>query len=112
MCLSAPVSAAIPKSKSDDDEYLFLVTITGSSTSEAENNSHFRVSEQVLLNDTYRTEALIDSGSTDKRFISSKLAKLLNVKVMPTNDVIGMASVSLSAKSDGHLIHKKTRESN
>ena len=102
MCRSAPVSTAIPKSRSDDDEYLFLATTTGSSTSAAGNNPPFRVSEQVLLNDTYKAEALIDSGSTDKSFISSKLAKLLNVKVIPTNDVIGMASASLSAKSDGH----------
>ena len=72
----------------------------------------FRVSEQVLVNDTYRAEALIDSGSTDKSFISSKLAKLLNVKIIPTNDVIRMASASLSAKSDGHCyVSQKVQES-
>ena len=65
-------------------------------------NSPFRVCAEVLINDTYKAEALIDSGSTDRSFINNKLVKLLNLKVIPTNDIIGMASASLSAKSLGY----------
>ena len=41
-CCSTPASFAIPKSKSDN-EYLFLATATGGSTSEDGNNSPFLV---------------------------------------------------------------------
>lgn len=51
---------------------------------------------KVLVNGTYTDQALIDSGSTDETFISKKLAKLLNLKIIRLSEVIGMASTSLS----------------
>ncbi|XP_012557173.3 uncharacterized protein LOC105844754 [Hydra vulgaris] len=90
--LSSNVSAAIPKI---DDDY-FCATISASA------NSLFRVCHNIIINDRYKAEALIDSGSTNKSFISNKLVTLLHLNIIYEQIVIGMASAALSAKSDGY----------
>ena len=75
MCHSAHTSAAMFAPS--------LATIIA-----ANSHSPFRVSKQVLINDTYRAEALIDSGSTNKSFISQKLAELLKLKIIRDSSVI------------------------
>ncbi|XP_012562704.1 uncharacterized protein LOC101238699 [Hydra vulgaris] len=92
LCRSSNVSAAIPKI---DDDY-FCATISASA------NSLFRVCHNIIINDRYKAEALIDSGSTNKSFISNKLVTLLHLNIIYEQSVIGMASVALSAKSDGY----------
>nr|XP_004211666.2 uncharacterized protein LOC101241209 [Hydra vulgaris] len=92
LCRSSNVSAAIPKI---DDDY-FCATISASA------NSLFRVCHNIIINDRYKAEALIDSGSTNKSFISNKLVTLLHLNIIYEQSVIGMASAALSAKSDGY----------
>ena len=92
LCRSSSVSAAVPKI---DDDY-FCATISAST------NSPFRVCHNIIINEKYKAEALIDSGSTNKSFINNKLVALLNLDVIYEQSVIGMASASLSAKSDGY----------
>ncbi|XP_012565691.1 uncharacterized protein LOC105849797 [Hydra vulgaris] len=92
LCRSSNVSAAIPKI---DDDY-FCATISASA------NSLFRVCHYIIINDRYKAEALIDSGSTNKSFISNKLVTLLHLNIIYEQSVIGMASAALSAKSDGY----------
>ena len=65
-------------------------------------NPPFRVTSAVLLNDTYKAEALIDSGCTDKNFISRNLCKILNLKIIPSISIIGMASTIPSAQLKGY----------
>ncbi|XP_029643460.1 uncharacterized protein LOC115217881 [Octopus sinensis] len=50
--------------------------------------SPFRVTSIVILNNTYKSEALIDSGSTDKSFISERLVNILNIKTVNIKMVI------------------------
>ena len=50
----------------------------------------------------YKAEALIDSGSMNKSFISKKLTELLKIRVIPLQCSIGMESASFSAKSYGY----------
>ncbi|XP_012565799.2 uncharacterized protein LOC105849896 [Hydra vulgaris] len=92
LCRSSNVSAAIPKI---DDDY-FCATISASA------NSLFRVCHNIIINDRYKAEALIDSGSTNKSFISNKLVTLLHLNIIYEQSVIEMASAALSAKSDGY----------
>ena len=92
LCRSSSVSAAVPRI---DDDY-FCATISASA------NSPFRVCHNIIINEKYKAEALIDSGSTNKSFINNKLVALLNLDVIYEQSVIGMASASLSAKSDGY----------
>ena len=93
LCRSSLNSAAVISN--DVDDY-FCAPISASI------DSQFRVTSTVLLNDTYKAEALIDSGSTNKSFISKKLTELLKIRVIPSQCSIGMASASFSAKSYGH----------
>ena len=55
-----------------------------------------------LLNDTYKAEALIDSGCDDKSFISEKLCNILKLKIIQSRITIGMTSASLSTLSKGY----------
>nr|XP_047146265.1 uncharacterized protein LOC124819107 [Hydra vulgaris] len=71
-------------------------------------NSLFRVCHNIIVIYKYKAEALIDSGSTNKSFINNKLVVLLNLNVIYEQSVIGIASASLSAKSDGYCFVSKT----
>ena len=93
LCRFSSNSAAVICNDADD---YFCAPISASI------DSQFRVTSTVLLNDTYKAEALIDSGSTNKSFISKKLTELLKIGVIPSQCSIGMASASFSAKSYGH----------
>lgn len=92
LCRSTPAVAPIP---SYDDDF-FIGAITAST------NKPFRVMSPVLINDTYKAEALIDSGCTDKSFISERLCKTLNLRVTTAPSMVGMASTALSTKSIGY----------
>eukprot|EP00106_Octopus_bimaculoides_P008197 XP_014775639.1 PREDICTED: SH3 domain-containing kinase-binding protein 1-like [Octopus bimaculoides] len=61
--------------------------------------SPFHLTSMVILNNTYKAEALIDSGSTDKSFISEKLVNILDIKRVKLKNIIGMVPASLSAES-------------
>ena len=62
----------------------------------------FRVTSTVLTNDTYKAGALIDSGCTDKSFISKRICNLLNLKITASTSIVGMASAALSTQSHGY----------
>ena len=52
----------------------------------------FRVSAEVIINGSQRANALIDSGSTEKSFISGKLVSLLGLSVKPEKSDVRMAA--------------------
>lgn len=58
----------------------------------------------ILLYDTYKAQALIDTGCTNKSFNSRKIlsGKILNLKITSLRSIIRMASASLSAQSKGY----------
>ena len=56
---------------------------------------HFRVITTTLINNKYKADTLIDTGSTDRSFISEKLARLLKLKVASIPSDVGMAAASL-----------------
>ena len=66
----------------------------------------FRVSTDVLLNDTISANALIDSGSSEKSFISSKVAHMLKVEIYPEKAFVGMAASSMTVKVRGYCFVK------
>ena len=67
-------------------------------------NKPFRVSADVTVNRSISANALIDSGSTSKSFISSKLAQSLQLTILPENTIVGLAASSVSAKVEGYAI--------
>ncbi|XP_065650708.1 uncharacterized protein LOC136078821 [Hydra vulgaris] len=72
LCRSSSVSAAVPKI--DNDYYCATISALA--------NSLFRVCHSIIINDKYKAEALIDSGSKNKSFINNKLVALLNLDVI------------------------------
>ena len=97
LCTVAPSDS----SKLDDiDNYLCAKAASNSSNSTEKRP--FRVITTILINDSFKAEALIDSSSTDQSYINSKLCKILNLKVTPKSKSVGMASGGLVAKSKGH----------
>ena len=66
--------------------------------------SHFRVITTRLINNKYKADTLIDTGSTDHSFISEKLARLLKMKVAPIPSDVGMAAASLLSQSSGYCV--------
>ena len=86
---SASIDAAIPKHdclQYDNDYYCAAV---------ASANSPFQVTSTVLINDTYKAEALIDSACTHKSFISKQICNLLNLKITLSTSTVEMASAAL-----------------
>ena len=67
-------------------------------------NKPFRVSADVTVNRSISANALIDSGSTAKSFISSKLAQSLQLTILPENTIVRLAASSVSAKVEGYAI--------
>ena len=105
------MSAAIPRSAPVHDEDYFLASVHSSKqhfyedymlASVPSSKSHFRVIMTTLINNKYKADTLIDTGSTDCSFISEKLARLLKLKVTPIPSDAGMAAASLS--SSGYCV--------
>ncbi|XP_057305421.1 uncharacterized protein LOC130642352 [Hydractinia symbiolongicarpus] len=84
LCRSTPAVAPIPSY--DDDFFIGAITAPTKLS-------------PVLINDTYKAEALIDSGCTDKSFIGERLSKTLNLRVTPAPSMVEMALTALSTKS-------------
>ena len=97
LCRSTNVSAAIPRSGPIHDEDYFLSSVPSS-------KSHFRVITTRLINNKYKADTLIDTGSTDRSFISEKLARLLKMKVAPIPSDVAMAAASLLSQSSGYCV--------
>ena len=70
-------------------------------THSAAANSAFRVSANVYING-HKLEALIDSGSTDKSFISSTFVQKLKLKQFPSLGSIGLAAGAQTSKIQGY----------
>ena len=85
-----------------DDVDNYLCAKAASNSSNSTEKRPFRVIITILINDSSKAEALIDSGSTDQSYINSKLCKILNLKVKPKSQSVGMASGGLVAKSRGY----------
>ena len=107
------MSAAIPRSPPIHDEDYFLVSVPSSKSnfhkdylfaSASSSKSHFRVITTTLINNKYQANTLIDIGSTDRSFISEKLARLLKLKVAPIPSDVGMAAASLLFQSSGYCV--------
>ena len=96
LCRLTSVSATIPKPDTDDD---YLCSAVASA------NSPFCWTSTILLNDTYKAEALIYSWCTDESFISEKLCKLLILKIILLWNTNGVASASLSVSPIKRLLH-------
>lgn len=75
ICTSASISAAIPKHGclQYDNDYCYAVVASA--------NSPFQVTSTVLINDTYKAEALIDSGCIDESFICKQICNLENSSI-------------------------------
>ena len=56
----------------------------------------FRVSTEVVINGKQNANALIDSGSTDKSFISSELVSSIGLKMEPEESDVRMAAGEVS----------------
>ena len=98
------MSAAIPRSAPLHNEDYFLVDAPSSKShfhedymlaSVPSSKSHFRVIATTLINNKYKSDTLINTGSTDRSLISEKLARLLKLKVTPIPSDVGMAAASL-----------------
>ena len=98
------MSAAIPRSAPVHDEDYFLASVHSSKqhfyedymlASVPSSKSHFRVITTTLINNKYKSDTLINTGSTDRSLISEKLARLLKLKVTPIPSDVGMAAASL-----------------
>ena len=113
LCRSTNVSAAIPKSAPMHEEDHFLASVPPSKShfhedyvlaSVPSNKSHFRVKMTTLINNKYKADILIDTGSTDRSFISEKIARLWKLKVSPILLGVGMAAASLSSQSSNYCV--------
>ena len=80
------------------DHALSLVT-----TMAASPNSSFKVSTQVSING-HQANALLDSGSTDKSFISDDFAKTLGLHRHSATGYVCIATSSLKFKNSGILL--------
>ena len=66
--------------------------------------SPFHVCTNAIINNKHSISALIDSGSTDKSFISNQVVKSLKLEKFPDSGAVGMASSSLTSKILGYCM--------
>ena len=76
---------------------------TLSSIYSAATESVFKVSTYLFIK-TYRLKALIDSGSTDRSFISHKVPKRLKLKKHTSSGLIHMATGVQTTKTAGYCV--------
>ena len=119
LCRSTNVSVAIPRSALAHDEDHFLASVPSTKSHFHEDYMlasvpssilHFRVITTTLISNKYKADTLIDIGSTDRSFISKKLARLLKLKVAPIPSDVGMAAASLLSQSSGYCVVNLTVE--
>ena len=65
--------------------------------------SVFKVSSEITINETV-ANALIDTGSSDRSFISPNLVKKLCLHVVPEVCIVGMATKSVTKQIKGFCI--------